>query len=227
MSDNKNDSQKNLMKKSDFFRIKYLFEKWWNWLAYLTISYIFIFISWNNIKSNLSSIGLGIEIMNSKSNADDLSLWSLVAFLFIIIVRGLMFCADGLVTSWLKSPFSQICYSVNKSGIDDRQADKIITLMTEVNEHFKETFKKFGILTVSKDLMDFFFLEFYYLKKDSLKSSNSSESHFLQFKKLLTQKNFLDNLSSLSLLVPVIFAAFRIVKVRNLINEIEVSKDED
>jgi len=99
--------------------------------------------------------------------------------------------------------------------------------MTEVNEHFKETFKKFGILTVSKDLMDFFFLEFYYLKKDSLKSSNSSESHFLQFKKLLTQKNFLDNLSSLSLLVPVIFAAFRIVKVRNLINEIEVSKDED
>jgi hypothetical protein len=225
MSDKNNISKKKLMSKSDFFRIKSLFEKWWNWLAYLTFSYIFIFFSWNNIKSNLESIGRGFIILDNKS-AENISTWSIVSFFVFVIVRGLMFCADGLVTSWLKSPFSQICYSVNKSGIDDRQADKIITLMTEVNEHFKETFKKFGILTVSKDLMDFYYLEFFYNakeKKNRTQSFNNSESFRARFFK----KHFLDTLASMSLLVPIIFAVFRIIKVKALIEEIEVSEDEN
>jgi hypothetical protein len=143
-----------------------------------------------------------------------------------------MFCADGLVTSWLKSPFSQICYSINKSGIDDSQSDEIITLMTEINEHFKETFKKFGILTVSSDLIDFYLLDM--LPQTSLGKNIAEE---VLIKKELPKRNeiylklsnraFLKSLANLSLLVPIIFAVSRIIEVKKLIDGIEVEEDEE
>ena len=221
MSDNKNKYQNNLMKESDFFRIKYLFEKWWNWLAYLTLAYVFVYISWNiSIRPSISSIGGRFKII--EDNPNSLSFPSILALLFVIIIRGLMFCADGLVTSWLKSPFSQICYSVNKSGIDHDKADKIITLMTEVNEHFKETFKKFGILTISTELMDFYLDEFHEILHSLTKKGLNSDN----LRMLFTQRQFLKNVVNLSLIVPLIFASFRILKAKDLINEIEISKDE-
>lgn len=228
---------KKLMKKSDFLRIETLFEKWWNWLAYLTIAYFFIFFSWNCIKSNLYDlkfIGSAFDIKSEEKKY----FWKLPIFFILVLTRGLMFCADGLVTSWLKSPFSQICYSINKSGIDDHQSDEIITLMTEINEHFKETFKKFGILTVSTDLLDFYFLEMLPksdivdLQRDS--SFNFSSGNFNSKLNLLSlihsklsDKAFLKSLSSLSLLVPVIFAMTRIVEAKKLIDGIEIEEDEE
>ncbi|WNE41337.1 MAG: hypothetical protein AM1032_000077 [Mycoplasmataceae bacterium] len=224
------------MKKSDFLRIETLFEKWWNWLAYLTIAYFFVFFSWNCIKSNLYDLKfIGTSFF---SETDERRyFWKLPIFFILVLIRGLMFCADGLVTSWLKSPFSQICYSINKSGIDDHQSDEIITLMTEINEHFKETFKKFGILTVSTDLLDFYFSEMLpssILKMKDVKNGFGGNYNSGEKKTLLSliyskfsDRDFLKSLSSLSLLVPVIFAITRILEAKKLIDGIEVEEDEE
>lgn len=68
-----------------------------------------------------------------------------------------MFSLDGFVTSLLKSPFQQMCYEVNTTKkINTKDKDYIITRATESNEHCKETLKKFGILTITGELLSVF-----------------------------------------------------------------------
>ncbi|CAG8437474.1 6954_t:CDS:2 [Ambispora leptoticha] len=70
------------------------------------------------------------------------------------IVQGVLFCMDGFVSALLKSPFNQMCYAINKAeGISYERRDRIITKATESNEHCKETLKKFGILTISTEII--------------------------------------------------------------------------
>lgn len=218
---------KNLMKKEDFQRIEILFEKWWNWLAYLTFFYIFFYLTWSGLKVNLSYLSKVGKFFN-RSNTSEIGkeieiAWKIPIFVILIFIRGLMFCADGLVTSWLKSPFGQICYSINKSGIDNEMADEIITLMTEINEHFKETFKKFGILTISGDLIDFFYhivLIDVAVKEAAqqgidLETKNSFVNSFTSYK-------FLNLVANFSLLIPIMLAVKRVIQVKLLLNKIEV-----
>ncbi|CAH1755746.1 4997_t:CDS:2 [Entrophospora sp. SA101] len=64
---------------------------------------------------------------------------------------------DGFVTALLKSPFNQMCFTINKTeGIPDKRKDYIITRATESNEHCKETLKKFGIITIVSELLKVF-----------------------------------------------------------------------
>src|SRR3954467_12587294 len=75
----------------------------------------------------------------------------------MVLLQGLLFSLDGFVTSLLKSPFNQMCFTINKAeGIDDKKKDYIITKATESNEHCKETLKKFGILTITGELLKVF-----------------------------------------------------------------------
>jgi len=70
------------------------------------------------------------------------------------IIQGILFCMDGVVSALLKSPFNQMCYAINKTeGINYKKKDSIITKATESNEHCKETLKKFGILTISTEVI--------------------------------------------------------------------------
>ncbi|CAI2190723.1 10308_t:CDS:2, partial [Funneliformis geosporum] len=70
------------------------------------------------------------------------------------IIQGLLFCMDGFVSALLKSPFNQMCYAINKAeGISYKKRDSIITKATESNEHCKETLKKFGVLTISGEVI--------------------------------------------------------------------------
>jgi len=70
------------------------------------------------------------------------------------IIQGILFCMDGVVSALLKSPFNQMCYAINKAeGISYKKKDSIITKATESNEHCKETLKKFGILTISAEVI--------------------------------------------------------------------------
>ncbi|CAG8696585.1 8634_t:CDS:1, partial [Ambispora gerdemannii] len=60
------------------------------------------------------------------------------AFFVIILalLQGLLFALDGWVTALLKSPFNQMCFTINKSeGIPDEKKDYMITKATESNEH--------------------------------------------------------------------------------------------
>src|SRR3954453_23543279 len=77
--------------------------------------------------------------------------------LIVALIQGTLFCLDGWVTALLKSPFNQMCYTINRAeGINDTKKDYIITKATESNEHCKETLKKFGILTITGELIRVF-----------------------------------------------------------------------
>jgi hypothetical protein len=70
---------------------------------------------------------------------------------------GLLFSLDGFVTSLLKTPFQQMCYALNlNKQISDEDKDYIVSKLTESNEHCKETLKKFGILTITAELIKAF-----------------------------------------------------------------------
>jgi len=69
------------------------------------------------------------------------------------VFRGILFSLDGFITAQLKTPFGQICYFINKSEeIEEEDKDRIISQITESNEHCKETFKKFGVLTIANEV---------------------------------------------------------------------------
>src|SRR3954449_11118339 len=79
--------------------------------------------------------------------------------LIVALIQGTLFCLDGWVTALLKSPFNQMCYTINRAeGIDDKKKDYIIKKATESNEHCKETLKKFGIITISQEIIRVFVL---------------------------------------------------------------------
>jgi hypothetical protein len=108
--------------------------------------------------------------------------------LILVLCQGLLFSLDGFVTALLKSPFNQMCFTINKTeGIPDETKDYIITKATESNEHCKETLKKFGIITIVVELARVF------IKKDKTNGTLKYE-----------------NLLVLSYIVPLLFAALDI-----------------
>ncbi|CAG8538128.1 23902_t:CDS:10, partial [Racocetra persica] len=76
-----------------------------------------------------------------------------VAVPAIILIRGVLFCLDGIVTSKLKFPLGQICFVINNCKLlVKNEKEAIIEDITEANEHCKETLKKFGALTVGDEV---------------------------------------------------------------------------
>ncbi len=118
-------------------------------------------------------------------------------------MRGLVFCIDGFVSASLKSPFGQITYSINKLGIRNSESDEIVTILTEINEHFKETFKKFGVFKIAVDL--------FHICNSLMSAKESKDQH----KEMIPNIAFLENrrfpqytefFTTLSLFIPIIIA---------------------
>ena len=145
-------SQKLENKKSEqnvknFKKIGARFQGYQKLLAKWIIIYVLIYISWSLLSyflisskgfKNFFNYGRGSRIF--------------VAFA-VSLCRGVLFSLDGIITSRLKAPFGQICYSINKSEeVSEKHKDKIIEKITESNEHCKETFKKFGVLTIANEM---------------------------------------------------------------------------
>lgn len=133
------ESQKDL-----FIRIDDKFKEWWFRLFYLTAIYTSIYLVWRLL------IDYKIWAVPGKNN-------NFLSYLFVALAVGLMYCVDGWVTSLLKGPFNQLAFTINKlDSISYDRRDYLITKATETNEHFKETFKKFGILTISVEFINFY-----------------------------------------------------------------------
>jgi len=190
MSLNKNEkNKKNIttkleIKKIDkktFKRINDKFEQYWKYLFGLIAVYIFCYLIW------ILSVEFATRIATEKNwNGDK---WTVVVSLALF--QGLLFSMDGRVTALLKSPFGQMCYTINKAeGITDKQKDYIVTKATESNEHCKETLKKFGIITIIQELAKVF------IKVD--KESKDAKYEYLMV---------------ISYLVPLFFASFAIWQI--------------
>ena len=132
-----------------------------------------------------------------------------LATLGLIIFRGLLFSADGFVSSRLKTPFGQICYAINKSDeISEEDKDNLVNEITESNEHCKETFKKFGVLTLVAEADKIFSI---FLDDKSNSSIKSANDWFIR-------RGF-EFLLILSFLIPFIFSYRNIVKVSKKLKE--------
>ena len=104
----------------------------------------------------------------------------------------------------------------------DKQANKIITLITEVSEHFKETFKKFGALTINEAIWK---STLAIIDREKKGDFGIKVGDFVfDFSKLVKNSHFLFLASNLSLLVPIFFAFYRITKIRAMLEDIEVEE---
>jgi hypothetical protein len=117
----------------------------WKWIVVYILVYIFwslfeyFFVNWEWFK----------EIVKNRANWLRELILLIVEFI-LAFLRGRLYSFDGEITSQLKSPFGQICFFINKNEeIDEETKDKMIEKITESNEHCKETFKKFGMLSIA------------------------------------------------------------------------------
>lgn len=174
--------------KKTFVRIDEKFREYWKYLFRLIFIYIICYLIWRLVANKF--------LENGGWNNEN---WFLV--LSIAILQGLLFSMDGWVTALLKSPFNQMCFTINKTeGISDAKKDYIITKATESNEHCKETLKKFGILTIGVEIMRVF-----------LKGGVAGDKSLGTFGDLLV----------ISYLIPIFFAAIDIWLIHKELKKIK------
>ena len=61
---------------------------------------------------------------------------------------GIGFLLDGIITSSLKTPLQRLSVKIENSDIDEKQKKELLSKTQNVNELFKETLKRFGLLAV-------------------------------------------------------------------------------
>ena len=192
------DSKKKLKDFSDFKLIVSKFDNYWKTLLFITFGYVFFYSLWSLIRSLVKEFGKLSKSVNIVFK------YSLI--FSIVFLRGGLFSLDGLVTSWLKTPFNQICYIINKTEeMEIEKKDRIILKITESNEHCKETFKKFGVLTMSSELVD---LLFWLIDIELKKQEKDRERRIIEWILLI------------SYFVPLSFATVNILQIKKMINEI-------
>ncbi|KLL01615.1 MAG: hypothetical protein MRERC_6c042 [Mycoplasmataceae bacterium RC_NB112A] len=190
----------NELDKESFKTIKEMFNQYWKILFLLITVYIFSYMAWHFLLRNyiLSDNGLG-------SHKGKLG-WGFVVS--VAAIRGLLFGLDGWVTSLLKTPFNQMCYTINKTeGIRKEKKNYIISKATESNEHCKETLKKFGILNIGVELIA---VGNFFVSKN-LNKPFGKEGIESDYEKTLY----------ISYLIPLVFSAFSILLIYLELKKIE------
>lgn len=149
MSSDKNTNTKNitinsLSEKDSLLRIEEKFKEYWKCLLYIISFYFFCYIIWFDFVLKFIKIDKDIN-----------KEWLYV--LLVSAVVGMIYSLDGYVTSLLKSPFNQMCFTVNTSRIiSNKDKDLIVNRATRSSENCKETLKKFGSTTLSAQAFEVF-----------------------------------------------------------------------
>ena len=55
---------------------------------------------------------------------------------------------DGIITSSLKTPLQRLGIKIENAAIDEKVKKSLLSKTQKVNELFKETLKRFGLLAV-------------------------------------------------------------------------------
>ena len=64
------------------------------------------------------------------------------------LVVGIGFYLDGIITSSLKTPLQRLSIKIENANIDEKVKKSLLSKTQQVNELFKETLKRFGLLAV-------------------------------------------------------------------------------
>lgn len=214
--------EENLIKLSDYKRISVLLRRWWRLLKDTACVYVYIFATFE-LFTFLSEDWL----LSNLVKKDSLAYWLLgfAVIIFFVLFQGSIYLADGLISSLLKTPFGQINYAINKSGLDDEVADNLVAQITEVNEHFKETFKKFGIISVSQSLKKICSNNF---GSGRLKGGEIVAKKVGFFPSILTSILNSQFLISLALSVPLVYSSlFKINYIQKAVYDLKIKEDDE
>ena len=66
----------------------------------------------------------------------------------VCLIIGIGFYLDGVITSSLKTPLQRLSIKVENAEIDEKVKKSLLSKTQKVNELFKETLKRFGLLAV-------------------------------------------------------------------------------
>jgi hypothetical protein len=130
--------------------------------------------------------------------------------LIMSFAKGLIFSLDGIIVSYLKSPFGQLSYAinscVNEKFMDENISDKLIRRCTTVSECCKEAFKKFGTFTVMSAFKDMSFV--------INRGTTFSQENINYMNSLQTYLLFGD----VAIFMPVFFGIYDSFRIRKLID---------
>jgi hypothetical protein len=67
----------------------------------------------------------------------------------ISLFIGFAAVLDGHITSSLKTPLQRLSIKIEGADIDEKEKNELLARTQNANELFKETLKRFGLLTVT------------------------------------------------------------------------------
>lgn len=121
----------------------------------IILTYILLYASWCFIGHTATWLSKNSSIELLKSNQRFLH-WTLQIVINLII--GLLFCLDGKICAWIKTPFARLTLGIGTSNLTKEKKQSLLFIATDANESLRETFKKFGMITIISEVQNFFFL---------------------------------------------------------------------
>lgn len=133
----------------DYKRIKNLVINWFLVLSMVFLSYLSFYGFWAVLKKFIK--------VTSYSESKNTYIFSCLIYMIFL---GLIFYSDGVVSSYLKTPASQVNYALNNcvvnGNMDSKTSNRLIRTSILVSDCVRESLKKFGLLTVVSQLKSIF-----------------------------------------------------------------------
>lgn len=79
--------------------------------------------------------------------------WENTTILFVTGILGILFLIDSYISSELKTPLQRLAIKIENSNIDEEEKKELLSKTQWSNENFKETLKRFGLLTIAGALI--------------------------------------------------------------------------
>lgn len=130
-----------------------------------------------------------------------------------IFILGVCFIADSIITSYLKTPLQRLAIKIENSPVDDKEKGNLMREAQMINELFKETFKKFGILVIPALLMNVIDLEEYVVK--------NTEGNIIGKVEKIGKKNSESLVFYICYLIPILYATYKIIQVSKRLEQIK------
>jgi len=67
----------------------------------------------------------------------------------VTILLGVLFLADGYISSELKTPLQRLSIKIESADINEKEKKSLLSKTQQSNETFKETLKRFGLLSIA------------------------------------------------------------------------------
>lgn len=130
------------------------------------------------------------------------------------ILIGGFFIFDGNISSSFKTPFNQLCYSINKSShINEKVKGEIIGILTSSIEVPKDTIKKFGVMSVAGTITEVC---------RNIRSKKDEKIEWSTFiKGEAGKKGDSAFLAFLPYVYPLFFSVYEYIRVRGKLNRVE------